>query len=118
MVKQAASRAGGVLRSPVFQVAFLTVGVSLLFAGTALGDVPNPGQGTAPPGSSGILTILKWGAWGVFVCCVGGVLYSAAKMAFSHSQGGYGGQHQSQLLWVLAACVIAGSASAIVGALA
>ena len=54
----------------------------------------------------------------VFGLCVAGVLVSAAKLAHTHSQGGYGGQQQTSLIWTLAACVIAGSASAIVGALA
>jgi len=84
----------------------------------AASGIPQVGQGTAPPGSGQFLTILQWGAWVVFACCVGGVLVSAAKLAMSHSSGGYGGQHQTGLLWTLAACVIAGSASAIVGALA
>jgi len=83
-----------------------------------LAAVPNVGQGTPPPGSGKFLTILQWGAWVVFGLCVAGVLVSAAKLAHTHSQGGYGGQHQTSLIWTLAACVIAGSASAIVGALA
>ncbi len=28
--------------------------------------VPNPGQGSAPPGSAKLLSILKWSAWSVF----------------------------------------------------
>ncbi|SDI92533.1 hypothetical protein SAMN04488693_13420, partial [Arthrobacter subterraneus] len=28
-----------------------------------LAQVPNPGGGEAPPGSEGLLTILKWAAW-------------------------------------------------------
>ena len=83
-----------------------------------LAAVPQVGQGTPPPGSGKFLTILQWGAWTVFGLCVAGVLASAAKLAHTHSQGGYGGQHQTSLIWTLAACVIAGSASAIVGALA
>ena len=83
-----------------------------------LASVPNVGQGTPPPGSGKFLTILQWGAWVVFGLCVAGVLVSAAKLAHTHSQGGLGGQHQTSLIWTLAACVIAGSASAIVGALA
>ena len=80
--------------------------------------IPDPGQGLAPPGSGKFLTILQWFAWGVFAVCVGGVLYSAGRLALAHNQGGYGGQHQSGLIWTLVACVVAGSASLIVGALA
>lgn len=83
-----------------------------------LADVPNPGQGTAPPGSDKLLTILSWTAWGVFALCVAAVLIAAAKLAHSHSQG-YGGanQHTTSLVWALVGSVVAGSAAAIVGAL-
>lgn len=83
-----------------------------------LANIPQVGQGTPPPGSDKFLTILQWGAWVVFGLCVAGVLVSAAKLAHTHTSGGYGGQQQTSLIWTLAACVIAGSASAIVGALA
>ena len=81
--------------------------------------IPDPGQGIAPPGSGKLLTILQWTAWGVFALCVAGVLLSAAKLAHAHNQG-YGGanQHTTNLVWTLVASVIAGSAAAIVGALA
>ena len=81
--------------------------------------IPDPGQGVAPPGSGKLLTILQWTAWGVFALCVAGVLLSAAKLAHAHNQG-YGGanQHTTNLVWTLVASVIAGSAAAIVGALA
>jgi len=80
--------------------------------------VIDPGQGVAPPGADKLTTILQWVAWGVFAVCVGGVLISAAKLAHAHNQG-YGGasQHTTSLVWTLVACVIAGSASAIVAAL-
>ena len=38
-----------------------------------LAAVPNPGHGSAPPGSNKLLTILSWTAWGVFALCVAGV---------------------------------------------
>ena len=84
-----------------------------------LAAIPNPGQGVAPPGSAKLLTILQWTAWGVFALCVAGILLSAAKLAHAHNQG-YGGanQHTTNLVWTLVASVIAGSAAAIVGALA
>ena len=84
----------------------------------AAGGLPNPGQGTAPPGTSGgIDTIVSWAAWGVFVICLLGILVSAGRLAISHQQG-YGGSGQtSGLAWACVACVIAGAASGIVGAL-
>jgi hypothetical protein len=78
--------------------------------------VPNPGLGVQPPGTGGLLTILRWLAYGVSLCCVGGILYVAGKMALQH-QRGEAGQHMGALALVLLACVLAGAASAIVGAL-
>ena len=80
--------------------------------------VINPGQGVAPPGAGKITLILQWTAWGVFAMCIAGVLITAAKLAHAHNQGyGGGGQHISSLWWAMGACVLAGSASAVVGAL-
>jgi FtsH-binding integral membrane protein len=92
----------------------LAVAASSAYAG----GIPDPGQGTAPPGSQGLLTILQWVAWIVFGLCVAGVLLAAGRMAISHNQGGYGGGESATLVKVLAACILAGSASALVGALA
>jgi len=83
-----------------------------------LAAIPNPGQGTAPPGSAQLLKIMSWGAWGVFGVCVVGVLLSGAKMAVDRQRGGGHGEHGASLAWTLVGCVVAGSASAIVGALA
>lgn len=83
---------------------------------TVLGAIPNPGEGEAPPGSEHAVTILKWGAWVAFAVCVIGVMVAGGKMAIG-SRRGEGGEHAAALGWVLAACVIIGSASAIVGAL-
>ena len=45
--------------------------------------VPNPGQGSAPPGSDKLLTILRWAAWGTFAVCVAGVLLSGGYRALA-----------------------------------
>ncbi|GAB3866197.1 hypothetical protein ACN26Z_00410 [Verrucosispora sp. WMMD703] len=86
-------------------------------AGILLEPVPNPGGGVAPPGvaGSGVLLILQWIAWLAVAACVAGMLYTAAKMAISHRRGD--DTNVSQLGWVFGACVLIGSASAIVGAL-
>ena len=84
----------------------------------AASSIPDPGNGTAPPGSAKLLTILQWTAWGVFALCVGGVLIGAVKLFHAHQTGGVGSQQQTAIVWTLVACVIAGSASGIVGALA
>jgi hypothetical protein len=83
---------------------------------TVLAAVPNPGQGAAPPGSEGILTILKWAAWIALVVCVLGVIVAGAMMSVQ-ARRGEGGEHASRLGWVLAGCILIGSASGLVGAL-
>lgn len=70
-----------------------------------------------PPGTSGLLTLLNWLAWIVAAACLGGVLIAGAVMAWSHSRGMGGNEGTSRLGWSLAACVIVGAASTMVGAL-
>ena len=78
--------------------------------------VPDPGGGEAPPKvGTKILTLLRWIAYLATAACVGGVLYTAAKMALSHRRGD--DTNLSQLGWVFAACILIGSASAVVSAL-
>jgi hypothetical protein len=78
--------------------------------------IPNPGQGEKPPGAEKLELMLKWVAWVVFGLCVAGILIVAGRMAISHRRG-EGGEHASGLAWVAAACILAGSASALVGML-
>jgi hypothetical protein len=80
-----------------------------------LAAIPNPGQGTPPPGSGGITTVLGWVAWVVFACCVGGLLMVAGKMALEHSRGGHM-EMSGGVVKVIVAAIIAGSASGIIGA--
>lgn len=77
---------------------------------------PDPGTGKAPPGSDKLVTVLSWAAWVALALCVLGVIVTGAMMAVQHRHGG-GGEHAARLGWVLAACIIIGSASALVGAL-
>jgi len=78
--------------------------------------VPDPGRGSQPPGSGGIVTIIKWAAWIGLAVCVLGVIIAGASMAFA-SRRGDGGEHMSKLGWVLGGCIVIGSASGLVGAL-
>jgi hypothetical protein len=79
--------------------------------------IPDPGRGVAPPGSDGVLTIIKWTAWVAFGVCVLGVIIAGAMMAIS-SRRGEGGEHMSRLGWVFGGAIVIGSASGLVGALA
>lgn len=82
-----------------------------------LAAVPNPGQGQRPPGGEDVEKIISWVAWVALGVCVMGVIISGAAMAVAHQRHG-GGEHASRLAWVLGGCVIVGSASGLVGALA
>ena len=74
----------------------------------------DPGAGEAPPGSDGVITIVKWIAWIVFALAVIGVLATAGAMVINNRRG-QGGEHAATLGWVCAGCVLASAASGIVG---
>lgn len=78
--------------------------------------VPDPGRGEAPPGSAGLVTILRWVFYIASAMCVLGVLVAGGMMAISVRHGS-GGEHVSRLGWALGGCIIIGSASALVSAL-
>ena len=104
----------------IVTVLSLAVTVLLTYVVPALA-VTDPGQGVAPPGAgTKIDTIVSWIAWLTFAACLVGVLVSAIGLAFERGGwgGGGGGQGHMKLLWSLGACVVAASASALVGALA
>lgn len=91
--------------------------MSVLSIATAIiTQVPDPGQGEAPPGSDKVLLILKWVAWIAVAICVGGIVFCGAKMAKGGKRG-EGGEHASDLGWAMAGCIVIGSAAAIAGAL-
>ena len=77
----------------------------------------DPGQGTAPPGSAKIETVIRWVAWIVFALGVVGLLIVAGRMMLKHKRG-EGEEAASGLTWVLGGCIVAASAGALVGALA
>jgi hypothetical protein len=89
--------------------------MSLLSSPVALAVV-DPGQGVAPPGSEGIVTIVQWVAWTVLAVCVVGVLLVGARMALAHRRG-EGADHAVSLAYVLGGAVLAGSASGLIAAL-
>jgi hypothetical protein len=60
--------------------------------------------------------LLGFVSWIVTGLCVAGVLMVGGKMAISHRRG-EGGEHAAGLAWVGGACILVGSAAAIVGAL-
>lgn len=70
------------------------------------------------PGDAGdkVTKVVGWVTWIAFTICVLGVIIAGAMMAVGQRRG-EGGEHAARLGWVLAACIVIGSASALVGAL-
>jgi hypothetical protein len=77
-------------------------------------DFPQP-TSSRPPGYEGLNTILSWLMWLVTAAAVAGLFFTAARMAMSHRRGD--DSHVGQLGWILAGCILAGSAAGIVNAL-
>ncbi|MFK4083232.1 conjugal transfer protein TrbC [Kribbella sp. NPDC020789] len=74
------------------------------------------GGGQRPPGAEKLDLVIDWVRWIAFTICVLGILIAGAMMAVGQRRG-EGGEHAARLGWVLAACIVIGSASLLVGAL-
>lgn len=90
--------------------------VATNMATAVLAEPPNPGAGKPPPGSAqqGVTQLLEWVAWIVFALAIAGVLITAGKLMINNRRG-EGGEQAAALGWVCGGCIIAASASAIVG---
>lgn len=86
-----------------------------LNAVNVLATIPNPGGGSAPPGSEGLLTILSWAAWIALALGVLGVIIAGITMMIQVRRG-EGGEGLSKLGWTLAGCVVVAGASGLVTA--
>jgi type IV secretory pathway VirB2 component (pilin) len=78
--------------------------------------VDDPGTGQAPPGSEQFNKVIGWVTWIAFSICLLGVVIAGAMMAVGQRRG-EGGEHAARLGWVLAACIVIGSASLLVNGL-
>jgi type IV secretory pathway VirB2 component (pilin) len=78
--------------------------------------VDDPGAGQAPPGSAQFNKVIGWITWIAFSICLLGVIIAGAMMAVGQRRG-EGGEHAARLGWVLAACIVIGSASLLVNGL-
>jgi type IV secretory pathway VirB2 component (pilin) len=79
-------------------------------------NVPDPGAGEAPAGSEMINRVISWVTWIAFSICALGVIIAGAMMAIGQRRG-EGGEHAARLGWVLAGCIVVGSAAGLVNAL-
>ena len=85
-------------------------------AASVLPLVDDPGTGQAPPGSEQFNKVIGWVTWIAFSICLLGVVIAGAMMAVGQRRG-EGGEHAARLGWVLAACIVIGSASMLVNGL-
>jgi hypothetical protein len=69
----------------------------------------------APPGAGGLLKLLNWLLWGVFLVCVAGVVFSGGKFAWEKWSSG-SSDAMKQLVGSLVGVVISGSATQILNA--
>lgn len=80
-------------------------------------DVPNPGGGTAPPGSDGFIKIMGWAKWAGFGLTVVALIVAGALMGWGRSHG-EGQEHGTRIGRVLIGVAIIAGAFSLVSALA
>ncbi len=80
-------------------------------------DVPDPGAGTAPPGSGGFITIMGWAKWAAFGICIVSLIFAGAMMGWGRNRG-EGSDHAAQIGRVLIGVAVASAAFSLVSALA
>lgn len=80
-------------------------------------DVPNPGGGTAPPGSEKFITIMGWFKWGALGMCVLALIAAGAMLGWGRGHGD-GGEHASRIGRVLLGVAIVAGAFSLVSFLA
>ncbi|WP_199237107.1 TrbC/VirB2 family protein [Kribbella antiqua] len=66
-----------------------------------------------PPGHEKLDGVVTWVKWIAYLICGLGIIIAGAMMAIGQRRG-EGGEHAARLGWVLAACIVIGSATAIV----
>lgn len=70
-----------------------------------------------PPGANGLLKLLNWLLWGVMLACVAALVFSGGKFAWEKwSQGQT--DAPKMLIGSLVGAIVAGSANAILNAVA
>lgn len=80
-------------------------------------DVPDPGDGTAPPGFGKFETIMGWGKWLALGVLVLALMAAGAMMGVS-SRRGEGGEHAGRILGALFGVMVVAAAFSLVGFLA
>lgn len=80
-------------------------------------DVPDPGNGTAPPGAEKFLAVMGWVKWLALGVVIIGLMIIGAKLAIE-SRRGEGGAHLGSLGMAMAGVIVIAGAASLVGFLA
>lgn len=75
--------------------------------------VPDPGNGTAPPGSEKFTDLMGWFKWVALGLCVLALIAAGVMMAWGSRQG-QGNEHVGRLGWVLGGVIIVSGAFSLV----
>ena len=75
--------------------------------------VPDPGNGSTPPGFNKFTDVLGWVKWVSLGILVIAVMIAGVRMAFGAGRG-EGGEHASRIGWVLGGVIIVSGAVNIV----
>jgi|tagenome__1003787_1003787.scaffolds.fasta_scaffold19503999_2 type IV secretory pathway VirB2 component (pilin) len=96
-------------------IAATAMALAVAFALPAFADpVPNPGGGSAPPGSEGFITIMGWVKWVALGLCVIALIGAGAMMGFGRARGD-GGEHLERVGRILGGVVLISAAFSLVG---
>lgn len=80
-------------------------------------NVPNPGDGSRPPGAEKFETIMSWGKWAALGVCVMALIFAGAKLGLGNRHGD-GSEHAGRIGSVLIGTAIVAGAFSIIGFLA
>lgn len=80
----------------------------------AAANVPDPGNGSAPPGFGKFTDVMGWVKWVALGVAVIGIMVIGAKLAIG-SQRGEGGQHLGALGQSMVGVIVISGAASLVG---
>jgi len=80
--------------------------------------VPDPGNGSMPPGFEAFTTILGWGKWIALGILVISLIFAGVRMGIASNRHGDGSEHINSIGSVLLGVIVASAAFALVSFIA